>query len=156
MLVFKFTVKEINNNFIHFLPFFFRISLALWLEKKKYIKDRDSSGLNQFKRTCVLDSLLAAIHTTYIICGTVKALLDSDEFFSNLLPLINDEKYTEARLRSLCKLGMDKRIKVEKGNVIDLYSCLYDYLPLFDTIVYETIENPEPLKDTDIYKETFR
>ncbi|XP_017352030.1 uncharacterized protein LOC108281013 [Ictalurus punctatus] len=120
-------------------------------EKFCYIKEAGSSGPYQFKRTCVLDSLLAALHTTYLKYPNVKALLDSDELFRELMAFLSFGRYVEAKIRCVQKL---KHVQVDDTRKeMDFYGSVYDHFVLLDKLVCEFTDKPRSLKDSHIYKE---
>lgn len=123
-------------------------------EKFCYIKEAGSSGPYQFKRTCVLDSLLAALHTTYLKYPNVKALLDSDELFRELMAFLSFGRYVEAKIRCVQKL---KHVQVDDTRKeMDFYGSVYDHFVLLDKLVCEFTDKPRSLKDSHIYKEMLR
>ncbi|KAM9495813.1 uncharacterized protein Hap1MRO34_020909 [Clarias gariepinus] len=109
------------------------------------IEDPYIKAAGPFTNTCVLDSLLAALHTTYILYPNIEDLMDKNDFFRTVMSLLKDKKYIETR--DLCVKGTNLGKVNLKGNI-------RDYFPLFAKLPCEEIPYKQTLpKDNAIYKE---
>ncbi|KAF5893754.1 uncharacterized protein DAT39_016530, partial [Clarias magur] len=107
-----------------------------------YIKAAGPSDSSQFTNTCVLDSLLAAFHTTCILYPNTEDLVDKNDFFRTAISLLKDKKYIETR--NLCVKGINLGKVNLKGNI-------RDYFPLIGKLACAVITYLP--KDNAIYKE---
>ncbi|KAF5893760.1 uncharacterized protein DAT39_016543, partial [Clarias magur] len=102
-------------------------------ESSSYIKAGGSICTYQFKRTCVLDSLLVAIHVTFLTFTNIRDLFNSEEFFKNLLNFVTGKKYDLARVKCAWQL---KHVRFDHTHKeIDYYGSVQDHLDLFDKLV---------------------
>ncbi|KAF7694261.1 uncharacterized protein LOC124401213 [Silurus meridionalis] len=92
-----------------------------------YIKSGGPAELCQFTNTCVVDSLLAALHTTSIISSDLKDLFNKNTFFKQVMSLLNNKFYIKARKVFVEELNPGK---------CNLYGNVSDYFPLLHKLVY--------------------
>ncbi|KAB5517142.1 hypothetical protein PHYPO_G00186000 [Pangasianodon hypophthalmus] len=107
-----------------------------------YIKD--PSALGQFTNTCVLDSLLAALHTAYIKFPNIKEILNRNDFFTEVMSLLKEKRYIKTRIVCVQELNLGK---------VDLYGNVKDYFPLIAKLKYAEITFKQKLPNDAIYKE---
>ncbi|XP_060739269.1 uncharacterized protein LOC132854709 [Tachysurus vachellii] len=101
--------------------FFQRIKLLI---KEHYaIK----AGSDRYSNTCVLDTVLTAVHIAYICCPNIADLLNRNDFFRELISLLNNKKYNEARTFCVTELNHGK---------VDLFGNVEEYFPLFEKLVW--------------------
>ncbi|XP_060769920.1 uncharacterized protein LOC132881464 isoform X1 [Neoarius graeffei] len=98
-----------------------------------------------FINTCVLDSLLAALQTTYMKYTNIENLLNCNDFFRKIMILLKEKKYNDAR--HLC-------VKELSPGKVDLYGHVKEYFPLFAKLACAEITyNQNPPNDGANYKE---
>lgn len=124
-------------------------------EHVSYIKAEVSFCSYQISRTCVLDSLLAAFHITFLMFSNVEELFNSDEIFKNIMTLLNGKKYVEAKVSCAWQL---KHVKFDhKGKEIDFYGTIQDHFPLYDRFVCAEMTCDQKFSnDSPIYDEILR
>ncbi|KAI5615400.1 hypothetical protein C0J50_10769 [Silurus asotus] len=87
----------------------------------------------QLKRSCVLDSLLAAFHITFNIFPNVKRLFNTDELIQKLMALLNAKKDAEAKV--ICAWLL-KHVRFDHTRKeIDYFGSLDDYYILYYKLV---------------------
>ncbi|KAF5893759.1 uncharacterized protein DAT39_016537, partial [Clarias magur] len=102
-------------------------------ERFSYIKAGALFCSYQFKKTCVLDSHLAAFHTTFIRFKNIRYLFTSEKPFKNLMALLNRKKYVEARIACAWQL---KHVWFDHTRKeIDFYGNMQAHSTLFDKLV---------------------
>ncbi|KAF5893758.1 uncharacterized protein DAT39_016538, partial [Clarias magur] len=110
-----------------------------------YIKAGGPSDLCQFINTGVLDSLLAALHTSCIKYPNIEYLLHSNDFFARIRLMLNKKKYIKTRTLCVEELNLGK---------VDLYGNVKDYFPLISKLACAEITYKENAPNyMDIYKE---
>lgn len=80
-------------------------------------------------RTCVLDSHLAALHTTLIMFPNVKKLFNFDKLLNKLMNLLTTKKYSEAKYLCVQQLTHVKYNYSRKE--IDFFGNAQDHMLLF-------------------------
>ncbi|KAM9495809.1 uncharacterized protein Hap1MRO34_020869 isoform 2-T2 [Clarias gariepinus] len=124
-------------------------------ESSYYIKAGASFCSYQFKRTCILDSHLAALHTTFIRFQNVRYLFNSDEPLKNIMALLNGKKYVEARIASAWQLKHVWFNHMYKE--IDFYGNMQEHSNLFNKLVCaEMTSDQEIPNDSVIHNEILR
>lgn len=94
-----------------------------------YIKVGASFSSYQFMRTCVVDSHLAAFHTTLIMFPNVKELFNSDELLNKVMNLLTTKKYGEAKY--LCAQQLTHVKYNHSRKEIDFFGNTHDHMLLF-------------------------
>lgn len=127
-------------------PFFYSRLKLLINNAFPYIKD--CSKVHKFYNTCVPDSFLAALHTSYLKYSKIEALLKSDDHLRKVMSLFNEKKYNEARELFVNKLN---------PSTDDLHSNVKDYFPLIDQLVRAKILfTDEPPSDKPIFRYEYK
>ncbi|XP_058248799.1 uncharacterized protein LOC131354787 isoform X3 [Hemibagrus wyckioides] len=106
---------------------FFQRLKFLIEDTSDFIKECAPSEFHPFINTCVLDSLLAAFHTAYIVFPNIAELLHRNDFFREVISLLNQKMYIEARILCVSELNHEKS---------DLFGNVKDYFPLIDKLVW--------------------
>ncbi|XP_034158034.2 uncharacterized protein LOC113529331 isoform X2 [Pangasianodon hypophthalmus] len=121
-------------------------------ERYNYIKAGAKFCSYQFIRTCLLDSYLAAFHIMFLKFPNCKDLFNSDKLFKNILALLNDRKYAQAKVVSMWQL---KHVKIDHTcKEVDFYGNMKDHFPLFHKLVCaEMTSNQKIPNDSLIHKE---
>ncbi|XP_060762998.1 uncharacterized protein LOC132872278 [Neoarius graeffei] len=120
-------------------------------EHVSYIKGEVSFCSYQISRTCVLDSLLAAFHITFLMFSNVEELFNSDEIFKNIMTLLNGKKYVEAKVVCAWQL---KHVKFDHKGKIDFYGTIQDHFPLYHRLVRAEMTCDQKFSnDSPIYDE---
>ncbi|KAI4898972.1 hypothetical protein NFI96_025884 [Prochilodus magdalenae] len=89
----------------------------------------------QFTNTCVLDSILAALHICYIKYSNVRSLLESDTLLKVIMDYLNAENYAIAKVLWLRKLG-----RVPEHSTLDCKSCVQDHFPVWAKLVCAEVD----------------
>ncbi|XP_047674938.1 uncharacterized protein LOC113654818 isoform X1 [Tachysurus fulvidraco] len=101
--------------------------LKLLIKDKSAIKACSPSGSDRYSNTCVLDTVLTTFHIAYICCPNVADLLNRNDFFREVISLLNNKKYDEARKVCVTELNHGK---------VDLFGNVEEYFPLFAKLVW--------------------
>ncbi|KAI4898968.1 hypothetical protein NFI96_025886, partial [Prochilodus magdalenae] len=94
-------------------------------------------GNYKFSNTCVLDSLLVALHICYCTYGPIRDLFRSDRRMNVLMAFLNAGQYDKAKAYWLINVNLIlNEWRFDMNGLVDVWSEVKDHLPMFEELVY--------------------
>ncbi|XP_066534055.1 uncharacterized protein [Hoplias malabaricus] len=124
--------------------------LLMMMIRNVYVRAGGRFSTYQFIHTCVLDSIMAALHLSSIKHINVEQLLKRDASLGVILSYITTEKFDEAKALWMRQLG-----RHPENNTLNCASRVQHHFPLFVKLVCANVDYHQETPDTKaIYQRT--